>query len=249
MEEAATAEAATAPLTDALRTPGGAFVGSLVIPGSGQAALGLRRWVGYAALEALFLAAWIDARVDAGRLSTRYRDLAWESARGPSLLPRRDAGWNYYEAMSQYLASGDFDRDAAVAGVQPENRPGTYNGDQWALARSLFLPAGVEDPGAPEYAVALDYYRERAIGPAYLWSWEGHEDEFSRFRSLIGEADDELRTATGALGLILANHLVSAVDALVVARLRADARLHSHIEAASPLRWSVHIRIPVARSL
>lgn len=231
-----------------LSEPAGAFTASLLVPGAGQAALGLRRWPVYLLLEAGFWWGWADARGDVRDLRRSYRDLAWETAR---LFdgPRQDGGWGYYEAMSQYTASGRYDADPAD-GLQPEEDQGTYNGSIWSLARSLYLPDGTADPGAPEYGRALGYYSERAAGPEFLWSWEGREDDLSRFRSLIGSADDASRTATGLAGLILANHLVSAIDALVVARLRAGSgpRLESRLVPGPdrPL-WHIELHIPLTR--
>jgi hypothetical protein len=230
-----------------LATPPGAFLASLAVPGSGQAALGLRRWVVYGLLEVGLWAAHLDARSDFHSFSDRYRDLAWETARTPGGLPREDGGWGYYEAMRDYLSSGAYDVDAAAAGVQPEVDESTYNGAVWRIARGLYLGGG-EGPGTEPYDSALAYYGERAAGPAFLWSWVGLEDELDRFRGLIARADDESRVATNALGLVLANHLVSAVDALVVARLRTNdgVRLESRTTpAGSTLRWSVGLRIPI----
>ena len=205
----------------ALRTPAGAFGASLVLPGSGQAALGLARWPVYAALEAGLWWLWADARGDFRRYRTGYRDVAWEAARIQD-GPRVDAGWPYYEAMSHYARSGQYDIDPA-AGLQPEVDPGTYNGSVWDIARGLFLPGGSGDPGSPEHERALAWYEDRAAGPGFLWSWVGREADLGRFRGLIGAADDSRRTQSTAVGVILANHLISAIDALIAARLQATA--------------------------
>ncbi|NIP79932.1 MAG: hypothetical protein GWM90_12195 [Gemmatimonadetes bacterium] len=235
-------------LRDALSSPGGAFLSSLVLPGAGQAALGLRRWAAYGLVEVGLWAVHLEAGADVRSLTDRYRDLAWEEARAASERPRRDGDWDYYEHMTQYLSSGAYDLTPGIAGLQPETDEGTYNGTVWALARALFLPPGAGGPGSPEYALALDYYQERAAGPAFLWSWEGNEAALDRFRALIREADDEARLESTALGLVLANHLVSAVDAFVVARMRANPglRLDSRLTPVGPaLRWSVGLRIPI----
>lgn len=201
-----------------LATPPGAFAASLVLPGSGQAALGLRRWPLFLAVEAGLWWLWADARGDYRSRTAAYRDVAWEAARIHE-GPRVDAGWSYYEAMSHYAASGAFDAGAA-AGLQPEEDPATYNGSVWTLARGIYLPGGTGDPDSPEYGLALAWYRERAAGPGFLWSWAGRDAERARFLALIDAADDANRMRTTALGLVLANHLVAAVDALVAARVR-----------------------------
>ena len=247
-------DAPGAGLIPAARSPGAAFLASLVLPGSGQAGLGLRRWMVYAGLEALLWVGYVDTQLDAGRLGEAYRDLAWSAARSPSEGPRLDGGWGYYEAMSQYISSGAYDADPAAAGVQPETDGGTYNGNIWELARAIYLPGGAVDPTVPEYALAMAYYNDRAIGPRYLWTWAGRGDDMERFRRLIADADAELRLSTTALGLILANHLVSSVDALIVSRLRSDgtgpqARLRSGIEPGLPVRWrlGVDLFLPLPR--
>lgn len=175
----------------------------------------------YVALEAGLWWLWADARGDFGRYRSGYRDLAWEAARIQT-GPRQDGGWPYYEAMSHYATSGAYDADPA-AGLQPEADPATYNGSVWEIARGLFLPGGVGDPSVSGYEEALAWYEARAAGPAFLWSWVGQTEELDRFRSLIGAADDAHRTQSTAVGVILANHLISAIDALVAARLRAAA--------------------------
>lgn len=230
-----------------LTTPAGSFAASLVLPGAGQAALGLRRWIVYGLLEAGLWGLHLDARADVRSLSARYRELAWEEARGAGPLPRRDGDWDYYEHMSQYLASGAYDADPETVGLQPEPDEATYNGSIWGLAVALYLPSGIPDPDTPEFDRALAYYREHAVGPAYLWSWAGKEEELARFRGLIRETDDEARLRSTALGLLLANHVVSAIDAFLVARGRSDGiRLESRITPdGSTLRWSLGLRIPL----
>lgn len=234
------------PVVEALRTPAGAFVASLAVPGAGQAALGLRRWPAYVVLEAGFWWLWADARGDFRGYRDGYRDLAWDVARIQE-GPREDGGWPYYEAMSHYLASGAFDIDAAP-GIQPEEDPSTYNGSVWEVARGIYLPGGVPDPGAPEYAAALSWYEARAAGPGFMWNWTGQPAALMEFRDLIAAADDSRRTQTTALGVILANHLVSAIDALIAARLRGPVRpeLESGlVPTPGGSAWALRVRLPL----
>lgn len=229
-----------------LTTPGGAFAASLIVPGSGQAALGARRWAAYAVVEVAAWAVRLNALGDRRAATDGYRDLAWEEARIPGGHERRDGSWGYYETLTQYAASGAFDADPSRPGVQPESDPSTYNGSVWALARSIYLPDGGGEPGTAEYEHALAFYDDRAAGPAFLWSWEGNEDAWDRYRSFIGDADAAARTAGIALGAVLANHVVSAVDAFIIARVRSEPgiRLQSRI-APAPLRWSLGLHIPL----
>lgn len=237
-----------APALELARSPAGAFTASLLLPGAGQAALGLRRWVAYAALEAAFWTVHLEAAADVRRLSDAYRDLAWQTARlptGPG--ERRDGSWGYYETMGEYVTSGRWDRDPGAGGLQPETDPGTYNGAIWSLALGIYLPGGTVDPTAPEYEAALAYYRDRAAGPDFLWDWTGRLDALERYQGLISDADDEARVRSAALGLVLANHLVAAVDALVVARLRdgVGPRLESRLVTSPRPRLDIGMTLPL----
>lgn len=227
--------------------PAGAFTASLLLPGAGQAAAGRSRWVLYGALEITAWAFRIAAVADRLEATAAYRDLAWEVARDAGPEPRQDGGWGYYETMSQYIRSGGYDVAPDRPGVQPEEDPATYNGTVWALARALYLPGGQGKPGSPGYEQALGYYSERAAGPGFLWSWEGRDAPLAEFRDRIGDADRASRVAGAALGAVLANHFVSAVDALIIARLSADSgvRLKSRVVPESPLRWSFALHIPI----
>ena len=84
-------------------------------------------------------------------------------------------------------------------------------------------------------------------GPGFLWSWIGQEQTLDRFRRLIGEADDARRRQGSAVGVILANHLVSAIDALIAARLRSSGRpvLESGlVPGPAGGAWALRLRLP-----
>jgi len=201
--------------------PGVALAASALLPGAGQFALGNDRWVPYLALEVWGWLSFLDRRGDARALAADYRDLARFVARRVSVGERRDTIFEYYEAMTHFSASGTFDSDPELEGIQPEPDPRTFNGDQWSLARSLFFPGGSNyQPGSIPYARALDYYLEHAIPPTFTWAWGDSNLEQESFRELIRRSDEAYRSSTQLLGLILVNHLVSAVDALVIGRLQ-----------------------------
>jgi len=79
----------------------------------------------------------------------------------------------------------------------------------------------------------LQFYWDHAIGPSFQWSWRDHSLEHEVFKESIRRSDDAFRRAQNEVGLLLANHIVSAVDALISARLAAvsgrDATMHSTI--------------------
>jgi hypothetical protein len=236
--------APTPPL--AATDPGVVAAASLILPGSGQLLLGQRRWPIYAAVEAIGWLVHLERSRSGRRLRTEYRDLAWLAARSASPEPRRDGDWEYYERLEHWTASGRFDADGGRAGVQPETDVQTFNGSVWALARDIFLPNG-ENEGTQAYRRALTYYEERAYATALLWDWTGEDDSRERYSELIDESDEQLRTASVVLGAVVANHLFSAADAFVSARLARPSPVSTAARlqpgpAGPTLEWRVEIR-------
>ena len=226
--------------------PGVATAASLLLPGAGQLMLGQRRWPIYAALEAVGWLVHLDRRRSGRRLRVEYRDAAWLEARSASPEPRRDGDWEYYERLEHWTSSGRFDADAARAGVQPETDVETFNGSVWSLASDLYRPAD-EGEGTQAYARALEYYEGRAYPTALLWNWSGEEAGLERYRDLIDQSDEDLRTATVVLGAVVANHLFSAADAFVSARLARPSPVSAgaslrHEGGAAAVEWWVRVR-------
>lgn len=235
--------------------PGTYFLLSALAPGWGQYLLAQGRWAPYAALEGWAWLQYLDRRREGRRLEVRYRELAWLVARrdfAPGF--RIDGSFEYYEAMSQYRRSGLFDRDPLQAGIQPEEDPDTFNGTVWLLARQIFLggadSTGVHDPTSPAYQKALAYYRSRAYSLPMAWDWGPFTLHWMEYKDLIRASDESLRRATNVLGLILGNHLLSSVDALVSARLRElaggrglEMRTLVFSTQRPLLRWAFEVRI------
>jgi hypothetical protein len=232
-------------------SPGVAFLASAVFPGAGQYLLGEERWVPYVVLEAWAVLSYLDRRGDGRSLERAYKDLAWSVARRVSSGTRRDTAFQYYEALTAYDASGNFDVDPRQDGVQPELDVTTFNGGVWRLARQLYLPGGgLYPPGSAEYQRALAYYVRRAIPPEYKWAWGASRLEQQVYIDLIDRSDDAFREATQLLGVMVANHIVSAVDALVTSRLRdsgaRELRLRIRGAPDSGLdgtRWSFALQV------
>lgn len=197
---------------------------SLAVPGWGQKALGQRRAVAYAVVEAALWALWVDRRGRGSDLRAEYRDLAWRTAR-IQVGERRDGTWAYYETLSTWARSGAFDRDGSEPGIQPEEDPATFNGSIWSLAKGIHFGGGTPPPGDPRWEAALTWYRARAYADGFLWDWRGREGDLAEFRLLIRRSDDRFREATGAMGAVLANHLLSGADAFVSARIPGSAEL------------------------
>ena len=199
---------------------------SLTVPGAGQHVLGQRRKWAYLALEIVGWAFYLERRSAGSGYRDQYRDFAWEQGRIQS-GSRIDGDFNYYETLSKWTRSGSFDRDPTLLGVQPELDGQTYNGSIWTLASQIFLPAGMGVPVSdPAYQSALAYYLGRAYGTDLLWDWSGAPGAQQEFTDLIEASDARFRQATTAVGVVIANHLLSAVDAYLATRGRqAPVRL------------------------
>lgn len=198
---------------------------SLLVPGSGQLLAGHDRGAIYLVAEAFLVIRYFNERADGRRERDRYVDLAFAVARAPFTPTRRDTAFEYFEQMEQFVESGPFDTDPGPALVPPTDER-TFNGSVWALARRTFFedPDAPPDPQSEEFQRALDFYRERAVGPNFLWSWRNAGLEQDLFRQSIQTSDEALRSARQQLGLLLANHLLSSVDAFVSTRLSRPGR-------------------------
>lgn len=213
-------------------------VASLVIPGTGQLLGRSERGMLYLVSETVLLTSAISLQHDGQGQARKYRDLAFEVARRPFAPQRRDTVFDYFEAMGKYLESGPFDTDPGPNLVPPTD-PRTFNGHIWRLARETFFPHpdSMPDPDSPAYRRALDFYRRRAVGPNFQWSWRGAGLYQDLFRQSIRASDDALRRARQQMGLILANHLLSAIDALISARRAGRAggiAPRSHLRLGPP---------------
>ena len=189
---------------------------SAAVPGAGEYALGLDRWLPRVALEAF---AWWEFRAhrqEGRRFETRYRALACQVARRIVVgqCPRhqrlrvlQDDGQDLLQLQRQLRPRPD----------SSPRRPNTYNGQQWLQGAAAVLPAGG----------ALVYYKVHAIPPAYLWNWGDNTLEQTVYDELIRRGDDAFRSSSRILGFILANHVTSAADAFIAARLREISRAPS----------------------
>ncbi|MFC1575292.1 hypothetical protein ACFL5A_01430 [Gemmatimonadota bacterium] len=197
--------------------------------------LGQGRWTAYAAAEVWSWIQFMEHRREGGALQKQYRDLAWFVARRVSSGPRRDGDWEYYEALTHFQASGAYDGDPTRPGVQPEDNPETFNGTIWELAQELFYPEDPEvpvDENSPQYRKAFNYYLSRAYAPELTWNWGTNTLHRSEYAELIRASDENLRKSTNMIGVILANHLLSAVDALVSGRLGLAREAEPRMEIA-----------------
>ena len=198
---------------------------SAVLPGSGQLIAGKDRGALYLVTEVFLGARFLAKQREGQRQADEFRSLALLVARRKFAPAARDTSFGYFEEMASFIESGDFDTDPGPAFVPPRNEF-SFNGHIWRLARETFFqkPDSFPNPDAEEYQRALEFYRNRAVGPNFLWSWRGAALEHDLFRQSIRASDRAFQAATQHLGAMLANHLLSAVDAFVSQRLAQNGR-------------------------
>lgn len=196
---------------------------SALLPGLGQAVQGVDRAVAYLAVEVFAWAGYAWYSTDSRRLRDGYRELSARVARSRFTPVRPHGDFTYYERMSDYPEAGRYDVIAG-GGIDPEPDSTTWNGAVWALARRTYWsdPGMMPDPESPEWQRSIAFYQARAYDQLYRWSWSGAPDEYGQFRDLIDGSNDANRRSLQALGLVIANHVLSTVDAYIVVRLRGQ---------------------------
>jgi hypothetical protein len=239
-------------LPDKLKpSPWWAPIASAAVPGSGQLALSQQRSVAYAVAEVYMLVQAVVAQRDADRQREQYQNLASEVARAQFGGSRPIGPWvTYYEPMEKFLESGAFSL-VKGATVVPETDESTYNGSRWLQARQTYWrdPAVPPAVGSPEYARALAAYVKEAWPDEYRWSWRDAQLQWDVYRQLIASKNRSYQRANNYLGLVIANHLVSMVDAYVSVRIRrfggaglAGLQLdgvHSEVSSVGDPAWGV----------
>jgi len=206
---------------------------SLVVPGTGQLITGRDRGLVYVAAEVFLLSRYLQLQHDGHHGSERYRELAFTVAQRGFAPARRDTVFEYYETLERFTSSGVFDRNPNGV-FTPENDPNTYNGTVWLLAQRTYFPdpANPPAPGSDDYNKAIRFYTDHAIGPHYQWSWADAPLELQEYRATIRASDNAFRSAQNQLGLLLANHLASAIDALISSRLSATLRRPASLQTS-----------------
>ncbi|MCA1605712.1 MAG: hypothetical protein LC775_09615, partial [Acidobacteria bacterium] len=122
--------------------------------------------------------------------------------------------------------------------MEPEPDETTFNGTTWRLARLTFW----EDPEIPpprgslEFQRALEFYANRAIQEEFRWSWRNAQFEQDVFSRTIERSNSAFKLSSQYLGVLIANHALSAVDAFITLRLsRGDGPSHTYrLEAMIP---------------
>jgi hypothetical protein len=190
------------------------------------------------AVETFFVARFLSLQSEGRAERERYRALAFDVARREFAPSVTDTVFEYFEQMEKFIESGPFDADPGPAFIPPTNEQ-TFNGSIWALARETFFanPDSLPDPSDVSYQLAIAFYRRRAVGDGFRWSWRDAGLEQDLFRQSIRKSDEAFRRATSQLGFLLANHLLSAIDAFVSSRLSRNGRPIAVSSTVGPARW------------
>jgi hypothetical protein len=193
------------------------------------------------ATEAYLLLKYIKDDRDGSDNASSFRAIARDVARrnfvvAPGAVPP-DADWHYYESMEKYLESGFFSLTTSGPTV-PETDQATFNGVQWTFARRQFgIP--LDDPGAsanPNYPLAVALYESRAVGQPYRWSWRNAQLEQDLYKQTIARSNDAYRHAKYDVIALIANHLLSAIDAFATVRLMQTTDGGTRLSATIPVR-------------
>lgn len=207
--------------------PGGAHhdwwipVASAVVPGAGQARLGQDRFVGYMAVEGYLWIRYLTDRRAGTDARNAYRDMALRVSRAGFPGPKPQGNFEYYERMEHWIASGIYDSDPGAA-FAPETDTTTFNGKMWSIARKTYWSDPTTPPpvGSAPYEAALRFYRQNAVTPEFQWSWRNAPLHQDVYRRSVRASNDGFRHAVQDIGAVIANHVLSTVDAYISLRLR-----------------------------
>ena len=196
-------------------------VASAVVPGAGQARLGEDRFVGYMAVEGFLWIRYLTDRRAGIDARNAYRDMALRVSRSAFPGPKPQGNFEYYERMEHWIASGVYDGDPG-AGFAPESDTTTFNGKMWSIARTTYWSDPKIPPpvGSAQYEAALRFYRQNAVTPEFQWSWRSAPLHQDVYRRSVRASNDGFRHAAQDIGAVIANHVLSTVDAYISLRLR-----------------------------
>jgi hypothetical protein len=135
--------------------------------------------------------------------------------------PKPQGNFEYYERMEHWIASGVYDGDPG-AGFAPETDTTTFNGKMWSIARTTYWSDPKTPPpvGSAAYEAALRFYRQNAVTPEFQWSWRSAPLHQDVYRRSVRASNDGFRRAVQDIGAVIANHVLSTVDAYISLRLR-----------------------------
>jgi hypothetical protein len=202
-----------------------AAIVSAIVPGGGQFILGNDRFIAYAAVEFL---TWLKYAKDVHEKSTSeasFRDIARRVARANFSMVTPDGDWTYYEAMRDYLESGNY--SLSDTRLIPETDVTTFNGYTWQVAQNTM----------PDSSAQLAYYKAHAAGPDFRWSWRNAQLQFDQFKRTTENRNDAARAMTRDLTIIGLNHVLSVVDAFATFRLEVRPQVNGRTSVGASVPW------------
>jgi hypothetical protein len=149
------------------------------------------------------------------------------------IQPWLKGDWEYYEHMSQYRRSGRYDRDlntdyyvtSNIRDLDPETEwDDSFNYRQWGISKINFFQSDPDNPDAligtsADTLAAKEYYAKIAVTEAYAWDWGppeyGGTANRNQYGRIIDDANSAFRRASFSIGMLLANHVVSTIDAYI----------------------------------
>ena len=212
---------------------------SAAFPGAGQYVLGQDRFAVYAAAEIVLLLKGISDVREQRRQEGDFRSLARQVARSHFSANLPDGPWDYYESMEECFESGAF--SLSETDLLPETDATTFNGSRWLLAaRNHGVDPVTPDRSGQAYHEAIAEYVDRAAHPDFLWSWRNAQLEWDLYHRVINKRNDAARAVGVDMTLLLANHVLSVVDAFANYRVRVGV-----VGGSRPYR--VTVTVPLSR--
>lgn len=200
--------------TASLKSPNRAFLSSLIIPGSGQLYLGAKRGYLYILTEVGMLAAYFVTRSDAENTRESYREHV-----------REHVAFEW-----PYQASEQFEKWDPI-----EDYEHATLFDNW---RNVYT----ERNGEPLDRVGAWYWKDRQAFKDE--DREGQHDSPERevARTLRDEANDKFERARTFLGIVILNHVISAVEARISAK-RSNRLYMSNVTPQRSFEFDVRTTI------
>jgi hypothetical protein len=211
-----------------------------LVPGLPQLMDGQWRAYGYFAVEAASLAGIVSCNAQAHARQKRF-DIISRTARENFPLPglRNNAteqtdpllhGYGeYYEDLTKWPSSGDYDNDPSLEGLQPETDPRTYNGHQWKIAQINNYSGtngGIPVPKSEdEVQRAIEAYKQAVYPTEYNWDWTGLDLEQAEYYHVFNQNEVSYRRRNKFTFILLANHLASAIDVLIQEKINSSRRM------------------------
>ncbi len=205
-----------------------------LVPGLPQYLEGQWRGWAYFAAEGAAITGMVFFNAQAHDRVDRYHEISRQARRNfvlgglrnnPEEVPEEMSGGfgEYYEDLTKWTSSGDYDNDPSREGIQPETDTRTYNGHQWQIARiNNYSGTNGGIPvaqSAEEEARALAAYSEAVYPLQYNWDWTGLESSETLYHKVFNSAEDSYRRRNKFTAVLLANHIISAIDMLVMEKI------------------------------